>query len=127
MQDHAAAEGVVRHDRLWLYLLFALLATAGFFYINIMSAIVDGLITALGFANAEAGLVGSANIYGASVGSLCAVFIVRHVRWRPALLALSATSACTVAQRRSTTTRRVTWTKLSHTAPCDCGDSAANQ
>ncbi|HQV48905.1 MAG TPA: hypothetical protein PLJ77_10030, partial [Dokdonella sp.] len=88
MQDHAAAEGVVRHDRLWLYLLFALLATAGFFYINIMSAIVDGLITALGFANAEAGLVGSANIYGASVGSLCAVFIVRHVRWRPALLAL---------------------------------------
>ena len=53
-----------------------------------MSAIVDGLITALGFANAEAGLVGSANIYGASVGSLCAVFIVRHVRWRPALLAL---------------------------------------
>lgn len=88
MQAHAEGVGVVRHDRLWLYLLFALLATAGFFYINIMSAIVDGLITGLGFSNAEAGLVGSANIYGASFGSLCAVFIVRHIRWRPALLAL---------------------------------------
>ncbi|MGB0132232.1 hypothetical protein, partial [Dokdonella sp.] len=56
-----------RHsDSLWLYLLFALLATAGFFYINIMSAIVDGLVTGLGFSNTEAGMVGSANIYGAS-------------------------------------------------------------
>ena len=75
-------------DSLWLYLLFALLATAGFFYINIMSAIVDGLITGLGFSNVEAGLVGSANIYGASVGSLCAVFIVRHVQWKRALVVL---------------------------------------
>ena len=55
-QGHAAGAVTVSHDRLWLYLLFALLATAGFFYINIMSTIVDGLITALGFANAEAGL-----------------------------------------------------------------------
>lgn len=75
-------------DSLWLYLLFALLGTAGFFYINIMAAIVDGLITGLGFSNAEAGLVGSANIYGASVGALCAVFIVRRVQWRSALVIL---------------------------------------
>ena len=81
----APAAPAVLSDSLWLYLLFALLATAGFFYINIMSAIVDGLITGLGFSNAEAGLVGSANIYGASVGSLCAVFVVRHVQWKPAL------------------------------------------
>ena len=72
-------------DSLWLYLLFALLATAGFFYINIMSAIVDGLITGLGFSNTEAGMVGSANIYGASIGSLTAVFLVRRIEWRPAL------------------------------------------
>lgn len=77
-------------DSLWLYLLFALLATAGFFYINIMSAIVDGLITGLGFSNTEAGMVGSANIYGASIGSLSAVFIVRRIEWRPALVILFA-------------------------------------
>ena len=75
-------------DGFWLYLLFALLATAGFFYINIMSAIVDGLITGLGFSNVQAGMVGSANIYGASVGSLCAVFVVRRIEWRPTLVVL---------------------------------------
>lgn len=75
-------------DGFLLYLLFALLATAGFFYINIMAAIVDGLIIGLGFSNAQAGMVGSANIYGASVGALCAVFIVRHIEWRPALVIL---------------------------------------
>src|SRR3546814_2051198 len=70
-------------DRLWLYALLALVATAGFFYVNIMSAIVDGLVTALGFSNEQAGTVGAANIYGASVGSLIAVLLVRRVRWRP--------------------------------------------
>ena len=75
----------VSSDSLWLYALFALLATAGFFYVNIMSAIVDGLITGLGFTNAQAGMVGSANIYGASLGALVSVFIVRHVQWRTAL------------------------------------------
>src|SRR3546814_7899330 len=72
-------------DRLWLYALLALVATAGFFYVNIMAAIVDGLITGLGFSNAQAGTVGAANIYGASVGSLLAVLLVRRLRWRPAL------------------------------------------
>lgn len=75
-------------DRLWLYALLALVATAGFFYVNIMSAIVDGLVTGLGFSNAQAGTVGAANIYGASVGSFIAVLLVRRVRWRPALFAL---------------------------------------
>ncbi len=72
-------------DSLWLYALFALLATAGFFYVNIMAAIVDGLITGLGFSNVQAGMVGSANIYGASLGALVSVFIVRHVQWKTAL------------------------------------------
>src|SRR3546814_8740100 len=79
-------------DRLWLYALLALVATAGFFYVNIMAAIVDGLITGLGFSNAQAGTVGAANIYGASVGSLLAVLLVRRLRWRPALFALLARS-----------------------------------
>lgn len=75
-------------DRLWLYALLALVATAGFFYVNIMAAIVDGLVTGLGFTNPQAGTVGAANIYGASVGSFVAVLLVRRVRWRPALFAL---------------------------------------
>ncbi|MGB4859164.1 MAG: MFS transporter, partial [Dokdonella sp.] len=85
--DPAPAKSI---DGFWLYLLFALLATAGFFYINIMAAIVDGLITGLGFSNAQAGMVGSANIYGASVGALSAVFVVRRIEWRQALVVLFA-------------------------------------
>ena len=83
-----AIRPVVASDSLWLYALFALLATAGFFYVNIMGAIVDGLVTGLHFSTAEAGMVGAANIYGASVGALVAVFIVRHVRWRLTLALL---------------------------------------
>ena len=75
-------------DRLWLYALLALVATAGFFYVNIMAAIVDGLVTGLGFSNAQAGTIGAANIYGASVGSFAAVLLVRRIAWRPALFVL---------------------------------------
>src|SRR3546814_1691521 len=84
----ASAPVALAPDRLWLDALLALVATAGFFYVNIMSAIVDGLVTALGFSNEQAGTVGAANIYGASVGSLIAVLLVRRVRWRPTLLSL---------------------------------------
>lgn len=73
---------------LWVYLLLAFIATAGFFYINIMSALVDGLVTSWGFDNAQAGTVASANIYGASAGALIATLLVRHVRWRPTLAVL---------------------------------------
>ncbi|MBJ6981869.1 MFS transporter [Luteimonas sp. MC1572] len=88
--DAAAVQTPVAQapDRLWLYALLALVATAGFFYVNIMSAIVDGLITGLDFTNAQAGTVAAANIYGASVGSFIAVLLVRRVRWRPTLFAL---------------------------------------
>lgn len=75
-------------DGPWLYLLLALLATAGFFYVNLAAAIVDGLTGTLGFSSAQAGEVMSANIYGASVGGLIAVFVVRRWPWRPMLVAL---------------------------------------
>lgn len=73
---------------LWVYALLAFVATAGFFYINIMAAIVDGLVTGWGFDNAQAGTVAAANIYGASVGALVAALTVRHLRWRVALAVL---------------------------------------
>ena len=68
--------------------LLAFLATAGLFYVNIMAALVDGLVTGLHFTNAEAGNVSSANVYGAASGALIAVFAVKYLRWRAAALAL---------------------------------------
>ena len=68
--------------------LLAFLATAGLFYVNIMPALVDGLIEGLGFSNREAGLVGSANVYGAAVGAFSAVFVVKKINWRLAAVVL---------------------------------------
>jgi len=70
--------------------LLAFLATAGIFYINIMPAIVDGLKEGLAFTNKQAGLVASANTYGAAVGALLVVFLVTHINWRKASYALLA-------------------------------------
>ena len=71
-------------DGLLACVLLAFLATAGLFYVNIMAALVAGLIDGLGFTNREAGFVGSANVYGAACGALIAVVLVRRVPWRRA-------------------------------------------
>lgn len=63
-------------------LFLAFLATAGLFYVNIMPAIVSGLIEALGFSNQEAGSVASANMYGAAFGALFIVAFVRRLDWQ---------------------------------------------
>ena len=68
--------------------LLAFLATAGIFYVNIMPAIVDGLIEGLNFSNREAGLVASANTYGAAFGAFTIVFFVKRLDWRKASYAL---------------------------------------
>ncbi len=60
----------------------AFLATAGMFYVNILPALVDGLITALGFDNQQAGTVASANLYGAAVGAFLIVFLIRKLNWQ---------------------------------------------
>ncbi len=65
-------------------IMLAFLATAGLFYVNIMAAIVDGLVTGMGLSDRKAGLVGSANIYGASLGALIAVVLIKRVPWRAA-------------------------------------------
>lgn len=68
----------------------AFLSTAGLFYVNIMPAIVDGLIEGLGFSPEQAGNVGSANMYGAATGALAIVFLVKRLSWRPAAYVLLA-------------------------------------
>lgn len=71
--------------------MLSFLATAGFFYVNIMPAIVSGLVDGLHFGAREAGWVGSANVYGAVAGALLAVFLSQRVPWRRiAVLALCA-------------------------------------
>lgn len=67
--------------------LLAFLATAGLFYVNIMAAIVDGLVSGLGLTDAQAGNIGSANIYGAAFGALMAILAVKRIPWRPASIA----------------------------------------
>lgn len=62
--------------------LLSFLATAGLYYVNIMPALVDGLKVGLGFSNRDAGLVGSANVYGAACGAFLIVFFVRRIPWR---------------------------------------------
>lgn len=62
--------------------LLSFLATAGLFYVNIMPALIDGLIDGLGFSNREAGFVGSANVYGAALGAFFVVFIIRKISWK---------------------------------------------
>ena len=41
-------------------------------------------------SNRQAGLVGSSNVYGAAIGALIAVFIVKKIRWRTWAYALLA-------------------------------------
>jgi MFS family permease len=64
----------------------AFLSTAGIFYVNILPALVDGLISALGFTNQQAGQVASANLYGAALGALLIVFLIRKLNWQIAAL-----------------------------------------
>ena len=70
--------------------MLAFLATAGIFYINIIPAIVDGLVEGLAFSSRQAGFASSANIYGAAAGALLIVFVIKRVRWRPVSYCLLA-------------------------------------
>lgn len=80
----------VAADGLPASLLLAFLATAGLFYVNIMPALVEGLKTGLHFSDAQAGMAGSANVYGAAAGAFIATLIITRIRWRSASYALLA-------------------------------------
>lgn len=78
-------------DGLVAAVLLSFLATAGFFYVNIMPALIEGLKTGLHFSDRAAGFAGAANIYGAAVGALLAALVVTRWPWRTAALTLLAT------------------------------------
>ncbi|MEM6746954.1 MAG: MFS transporter [Pseudomonadota bacterium] len=93
----AAPEGLVAA------ILLSFLATAGLFYVNIMAAIVDGLVDSLGITENQAGNIGSANIYGAAIGALTAVPVIKRLSWGPlavgSLLMLLALDLGSIALR----------------------------
>lgn len=72
----------VAPDGLAASIILAFLTTAGLFYVNIMPALVSGLIDGLGFSQKTAGYVASANVYGASLGAFTSVFLVKKLPWR---------------------------------------------
>ncbi|MEM6681148.1 MAG: MFS transporter [Pseudomonadota bacterium] len=74
-------------DSLIAAVFLSFLATAGLFYVNIMAAIVDGLVTGMGISEGQAGNIGSANIYGAAAGALASVWFVKQAPWRPLAIA----------------------------------------
>jgi predicted MFS family arabinose efflux permease len=87
-------------DGLLAATMLAFLATAGFFYVNIMAALVPGLVDGLGYSEGDAGRVGAMNIYGAALGALGAVAVVGRVHWRAfaacALVLLMALDAASI-------------------------------
>jgi len=81
-QDSARAFPTAAPDGLIAAVLLSFLATAGLFYVNIMAALVNGLVEGLHFTERQAGFVASTNVYGAAFGALIAVFFVRRISWR---------------------------------------------
>ena len=75
-------------DGLAAAFILSFLATAGFFYVNIMGAIVSGLIDGLHLSAPEAGRIAACNVYGAALGAFGAVLVVRRVPWRRASVLL---------------------------------------
>lgn len=71
-------------DGFWAAIMLAFLTTAGLFYVNIMPAIVSGLVDGMGASPDRAGYVGAANMYGSAVGALAAVFAASRLPWRKA-------------------------------------------
>ncbi|MEM9635257.1 MAG: MFS transporter [Pseudomonadota bacterium] len=72
------------------YALLAFIAMAGLSYINFLPGVVNALAGDIGFDDAEAGQVVALNGYGGLVGSTAAIFLVRRIRWQPAMFTFLA-------------------------------------
>ena len=73
-------------DGLVAAVMLSFLATAGLFYVNIMAALVSGLVEGFHFTERQAGYV--ARRIRSSARALIAVFFVRRIAWRPVAIAL---------------------------------------
>ncbi|MCC5852370.1 MAG: MFS transporter [Alkalimonas sp.] len=76
-----------QHLRHWLVaLLLAFITMSGLSYINFLPAQVSSLAAGLGFSEVQAGQIVALNGYGALSGTSLAIFLVRHIRFRPVLM-----------------------------------------
>jgi len=82
IMNEVNSENKVNPNGIIARIMLAFLTTAGIFYINIMPAVVSGLKEGLAFTNQQAGFVSSANLYGAAIGALTAVFLIKRINWR---------------------------------------------
>jgi predicted MFS family arabinose efflux permease len=82
------------------YLFLAFIAMSGLSYINFLPGVVNVLAVGLGFGEVAAGRIVALNGYGGIVGTAAAVFIVRRLDWRqamlPSLLVLVAVDYATI-------------------------------
>jgi predicted MFS family arabinose efflux permease len=62
-------------------IIVSFLATAGIFYVDVMPALIDALSAANQATRQEAGIIGSANMYGGACGSVILALSHRRVRW----------------------------------------------
>lgn len=67
------------------YFLLAFIAMAGLAYINFLPALVNALADGIGFTEAEAGQIVSANGYGSLAGSAAAIYLVNKTRLQTAI------------------------------------------
>ena len=63
-------------------IFYSIVATAGLFYVNLGGAFLSAFVDGLGVERDVAGVIVSANKYGAAFGALIATFIVKRVEWR---------------------------------------------
>lgn len=70
---------------LFAYLALAFITMAGLSYINFLPGVVNALAGAIGFSDVEAGQIVALNGYGGLLGSTAAIFLVRRIRWQPAV------------------------------------------
>lgn len=74
-------------------IVLAFVAMTGLAYINFLPGVVNALALNLGFSEAEAGQLVASNGYGGLLGSGLAIFLVRTLRWRPAMAGFLAVLA----------------------------------
>ncbi|WP_281556999.1 MFS transporter [Thalassomonas sp. RHCl1] len=75
------------------YFFLAFIAMSGLCYINFLPGVVNALATGIGFSDTRAGQIVAFNGYGGLVGSTMAIFLVRRIAWRPAILIFLAALA----------------------------------
>jgi predicted MFS family arabinose efflux permease len=72
----------IHQESMLAAVMYAILATAGLFYVNLGGAFLSAFVDGLGVGRDEAGLIVSANKYGAAAGALIATFLVKNIPWR---------------------------------------------